>query len=209
MSEMAISTKICEKMLICWNSLERGRLITEIKRSVIDFGYEILEDVRAGGYSVEFYDHSSETKFIIRTVSSCQWSFWNHLRGKIFDEMIITRNAYKSISDKAEIIDLFKRINKEGYGKDRYLMRILLSRRNLLSEIEEGLPDEVRDCHGSIYRSVNFPVSFYRRGMEEYFQDPNAPTHEEFLMALALEGISASTESEEKAVEEAIVRSKG
>lgn len=205
---MAISTKICEKMLICWNTLERGRLIMAIKRSAIDFGYEVLED-RPGSYSVEFYDHSSETKFIIKTVSASQWSFWNHLRGKNFNEMIITRMAYKSISEKFEIIRLFDRMDKNTYGKDRYLMRILLSRRNVLGEIEEGLPDEVRDCHGSIYESVNFPVSLYRKGMEEYFQDPNAPTHEEFLMALALEGISASTESEEKAVEEAIVRSKG
>lgn len=211
MSETDIKLKKVNKVLICWNTIERGHIIPRLKKSLEDIGYEA--ERAYGGYDLKVFDYQGGKEITISSICTSQWSFWNHLRGKHFDEMIVTRLGLKAINDKHTLEGIIKN-NVKKEGKDSFLIRIALNSskfgRGLLEDIEEGVSSKYKDHTGhSLFENINFPVSLYRKGMDQYFEDPEAPTHGEFLMALALEGVNASTQIEEEAVQEAIVRSKG
>lgn len=200
-----------KKLVICWNTLERGDFIAKLKHTANKLGFGSYQKDRSG-YDINLFNERSKLNMHIQTISSAQWSFWQKVRGMCFDEIIISGYSFKSVSDKASLKELLYLKKQKGNPIFDNALRVFInsSRSEFFKDFDSNVPLEFKNnVDNSLFSNINFPMSLYRFGMEEYFENPVAPTHGEFLMALALEGVHASTESEEAAVKEATIHSEG
>lgn len=159
-------------------SREEGRLSFSFQRNSSDFEVFIHHDRSRFGIDIE----SAEFEF----------NFENRLRGCIYNEAIASEAGHNVLGRIPEIRDTLTSRLRSRY--DSILFRIVSDGKFRQLPYNEGV---------SWVRDYDFPSSLYRVGMESYFEDPHSPTREEFLLAITLENINASTPKEIAAVEAA------
>lgn len=122
-------------------------------------------------------------------------SFENNLKSRgYYSEIIATASGLEGLL-KNELLG-FVESRLVHDEKDSRLFRILSGKRGKVYQLpyNEG-------CSWVEY--FDFPVSLYNKNMDSYFSDTEKPTPEEFIFAITMENISATTEKEKKAIEKA------
>ncbi|QYC52461.1 hypothetical protein [Salmonella phage SSBI34] len=190
------------KYIVCRDSTERKNILWELS-SVFDKEIGIKFRMNGPSYSVRVHDTLFNKAYEIQTISTISHCWYSRLRGLEISEVLATTRSLKDLNDTEEIDILRGRIRAEGCDVfEKNLLSFTLRGRSRF--LEEVSPDS-----RSLTDSFNFPISLFRRGMVEYFEDPFNPTREEFLFAVMMEGIGGKTSEEIRAINDAKVYIEG
>lgn len=124
-----------------------------------------------------------------------KFNFENKLKGLgRYSEIIATSQGLDGILKNELLGFVESRLVQES--KDSRLFRLLSGKSRKVYQLpyNEG-------CSWVEY--FDFPVSLYNKNMDSYFADTEKPTPEEFIFAITMENISATTEKEKEAIEKA------
>lgn len=127
---------------------------------------------------------------------------WKHVaQSRDFDEIYIF-NGRRSIDNDGEGLLQSRLRDEKSPFPVRNFLHYSLVNENGKSFSAGGRPDSLSEV-------FYFPVTMYRLGMEDNWEDPENPTPEEFLVSLMMEGVHAATDEEKAAIEKAKVYVEG
>ena len=127
---------------------------------------------------------------------------WKHFaRGREFDEVYIFNGKRSIDNDEEGLLQSRLRDEKSPFPVRNFLY-YSLANEDGQSFSSGGRPDSLSD-------KFEFPVTMYRLGMEEHWEDPENPTPEEYLVSLMMEGVHATTDEEKASIEKAKVYVEG
>ena len=174
------------KVVVCYDSWDEKRVRNGIANTLYT------------GKDLKYTDPELGTVKVI-TRRAIQWSWAENLRGHLFNEIIFTKEAWgRSQYLGEELIEAqSRRIKKGDIFLDNSLILPLCAPEAAFSDafVTDHLTESITD-------EFYFPVSLFTR-TQGYFMDKRSPKKEEFAMAIMMEGISAKTEAERRAIEEA------
>lgn len=143
------------------------------------------------------------TSMVINFYCTNQWSWLNKMRGIIYDEVIVSRQALRRMEYPENLPSALSGCRLSGDISDSSLFLLTQNDERAMDTIAPVIGKTSRGAERSLSEDFDFPVSLFRRCMTNYFVNWKIPTREEFIFALTMEGISGSTDREKKAIEEA------
>lgn len=187
------------RLIICRNSYD--------KRNMYSYICDALRYlVETGEISFRANLANSIFKVYIAPVNKClridlvsgidfKFNFESELKSRgYYSEIIATASGLEGLLINKLLGFVESRLVQDE--KDSRLFRLLSRQKGRVYQLpyNEG-------CSWVEY--LDFPVSLYNKNMDYYFTDPEKPTLEEFIFAITMENISATTEKEKKAIEKA------
>lgn len=192
------------KVLLCSDKWERDYFIDRLRYAASrDDTYSFRE--RGSSYELLVHDWALGTSFLVNTVSTNQWSWPQHLLGLKYDEVHLSDAGYRVMEDRTDLHHVVQRRNMPG--KNPLHCNALLFMMLNDSKAEATMGNKLLDiehfgrAQPSLARTFDLPPTLFRRRMLPYFEDLENPTRDEFLFAVTLEGVSASTTREKAAIE--------
>lgn len=156
---------------------------------------------RNSNSSVIFFNPFSATvdNVLIESCFSAHWK--TYFKGLDCVEAIVTDRGYRNIQRINDGIQIFDNLSYK-YPQDTKDTRLLSL---MLGNKYHQRSDKAKTvgAFSSVSDKFSFPFSLFRPGMVDHMEDPWDPTPEEFLFALVMEGVNASTKEEKDAVEQA------
>lgn len=172
-----------------------------------DSTYEYQD--RKGHFELLVSDRALNVNFLVNTINVNQWSWSMKARGIIYDEVLMTGRAEMVMEYKEDLPAILRSARKTGNVSDNALFYLTQND----TQIRDGLGGELSGIDGrndgSMSEYFDFPSTLFRRGMLQYFEAPECPTREEFLMALMMENVNGSTTREKAAIEAAQLHVEG
>lgn len=160
---------------------------------------------RDSHYEILVHDWTLGTSFLVNTVSTNQWSWPQRVQGLKYDEVHLTDAGYRVMEDRNELHRVVQLRNMPG--KNPLHCNALLFMMLNDAKVEDTLGKRLLDiehfgrAQPSLARTFDLPPTLFRRRMLPYFENLEMPTRDEFLFAVTLEGVSASTTREKAAIE--------
>jgi len=143
------------------------------------------------------------TSMVINFYCTNQWSWLDKVRGRIYDEVIVTRQALSKMEYPENLPSALSGCRLSGDISDSALFLLTQNDERAMDTTGSFIGKTSRGGERSASEDFDFPISLFRRRMVDYFVNWKKPTREEFIFALTMEGISGSTDREKKAIEEA------
>lgn len=195
------------KLVVVEDHFERGQAWRAIRESLerscekgrISFiGYEKGYDFRVCVYGDPDYSFAID-------IHNCKFNWAGKVRGYHYDEVIsYGRGKEEFLRSRQNIADMVKCVEGSNDPFKGSLLFRLVAKEDLWTQFDYNRGK-------SWLLDFPFPASLYRVGMEDFFEDSSKPTIEEFLMALTMENVNATTPEEIEAVKKAelYIQSKG
>lgn len=196
------------KILLCADKWDRDDCLHALKRALDrDPTYEYQD--RKGHFELLVSDQALNVDFLVNTINVNQWSWPQKARGLIYDEVLITGRANQRMESREDLPAILQAVRTSGKVAGKALYYLTQND----SKIAEGIGSDLANCvgrnDGSMSEYFDFPTSLFRRAMLQYFEVPDFPTREEFLMALMMENVNGSTAREKAAIEAAQLHVQG
>jgi hypothetical protein len=196
------------KVLLCADKWDRDDWLNALARALArDESYDYKR--RSAHFELLVDDLALGVQFLVITVNVNQWSWPNKTRGLIYDEILVTGRAEKAMESREDLPSALGAARRTGNVGDNALFYLTQND----AQIREGLGGDLSEIvgrkDGSMSEYFDFPTSLFRRGMLQYFEVPEFPTREEFLMALMMENVNGSTAREKAAIEAAQLHVQG
>lgn len=197
------------KILLCLDGWEVKSCLSALRGAISrDYSYTPSPNDNRATSNLVVHDSIFSVDISIFAIPVNQWSWLDKIRGRTYDEILVTADAASNGMYKEHIPEAMQR-KRCSKGVESHALLFLTKNDQrvmntiALDNVDWGTEDHRKPEIWSLSEDFDFPVSLFRRCMTNYFVDWKKPTREEFIFALTMEGISGSTEREKKAIEEA------
>lgn len=196
------------KILLCADKWDRDDWLHALVRALArDETYQYQQ--RKARFELLVDDLTLGAKFLVNTINVNQWSWPDKARGLNYDEILVTGRANKSMESREDLPAILRATRPTGGLGDQALFYLTQNDAQIAGGLGNDLWHYDGRNVGTMSEDFDFPRTLFRRSMLNYFEVPERPTPEEFLMALMMENVNGSTAREKAAIEAAQLHVQG
>lgn len=196
------------KILLCADKWDRDDWLHALVRALArDETYAYQQ--RKAHFELLVDDLTLGAQFLVNTVNVNQWSWPNKVRGLLYDEILVTGRADKRMESREDLPAVLRGVRPTGGLGDHALFYLTQNDAQIAGGLGNDLWSHDGRSGGTMSEDFDFPMTLFRRSMLNYFEAPDKPTQEEFLMALMMENVNGSTAREKAAIEAAQLHVQG